>query len=552
MNKTRKLASLLLALVMVLGMVGSAMAGSITIKKAPNVSLDGKTFNAYKILDLEMFGDAGYVYTVPAELKNFYATEFSISADVGDFDYQVTQEIAAMQSNSTQLFAFVARALAAAKEAGITPATATGTAAESVKIDNLPLGYYVIEDVGAATPISALMLDSTGEQMEVTLKADKPTIEKKIDGDNDEDEGTNGLVDNNTGAIGDKVPYVLTSKVPDMTGYVKYFYVVTDTLSKGLTFNDDVVITIGDKTLVKDTDYSLTATKNEDGTTSLEIVFKNFIQYQAQKDAAIKITYSATINEQAVIGSAGNPNKVQLEYSSNPNIEPSSGDKPGEGDPTGKTPEDITRTFVTEVKLNKVDPAGNKLAGAEFEITGTTLNKVLVTKQAYVEDAAGTYYMLKNGTYTTEEPTESNSDAYVSTETKYALKTTTEVVAVVPETVKAKATTGPDGQIVFTGLSAGTYTITELKAPEGYNLLQKPIQVVIGWKAPESDTTDCTWSYDWTDAAGEGNTVTVVNKAGTVLPSTGGIGTTLFYIAGSILVVGALVLMITKRRVTEK
>ena len=97
-----------------------------------------------------------------------------------------------------------------------------------------------------------------------------------------------------------------------MKGYTKYFFVMEYTLSKGLTYNEDMVITIGAKTLVKDTDYPLTVTKNADGTTSLEIVFKNFIQYKGQTDAAITLTYSATLNQDAVLDpTTGNPNTVK-------------------------------------------------------------------------------------------------------------------------------------------------------------------------------------------------------------------------------------------------
>ena len=275
MKHMRKLASLLLALALVLSLAVTALAaeeatGSITLNNADNVSVAGKTFNAYKILNLELVGESGYVYTVPAELVDFYAEEFDVDAASGEFDYLVTQKIAEMTSDSEELFAFTAKALAAAKEAEIDPAEVTGEAgATSVKFENLPLGYYVIEDTGAATPISALMLDSTDPNVEITIKADKPELEKKIDGDKDTDETTEGLVDFNNAAIGDKIPYVLTTAVPDMTGYAKYFFVVTDTMSKGLIFNNDVEISLGGETLTADEDYTVTFANNEDGRLTL-------------------------------------------------------------------------------------------------------------------------------------------------------------------------------------------------------------------------------------------------------------------------------------------
>lgn len=563
MKNLKKFASLLLALVMVLAMPAAAFAaeddtGDITIHASQTsnpVGVAGKTFKAYKILDLQMVGANGYVYTVPEDLKSFYATTLEIDLDEGDFDYQVTRKITAM--TEAELFAFAADALAAAKAAGIQPATATGAAgAEEVTIGNIPFGYYVVEDAGAEKPISALMLDTVNKAIDIYLKADKPTVDKKIDGDNDTDEGTTGKVENNNAAIGDNVPYEVTSKVPDMTGYTKYYFVLNDTLSKGLTFNDDVAITIGGTALTKDIDFTVEKTTNEDGTTSVEIVFKNFIQYKEQKGADIVVTYSATINGNAVIGTEGNANEVKLTYSNNPNTDESGnpGDKPGPDSPTGETPESKTRTFVTGVELIKVDPNNKRLTGAEFKIEGTKTNIVLVSKESFEENVDGTYWKLKDGSYTTDDPSSEGMDQskYESTTVKYTKNVTTTQVET-SEEVKATGTVGEDGVLRFDGLSAGTYTITELKAPNGYNLLQGPITVTIGFTAPNDQNSGCTWTVT---APADAQVVDgrvqleVENQAGGLLPSTGGIGTTIFYIVGGILVVGAAVLLITKKRMS--
>ncbi|MDO4312462.1 MAG: SpaH/EbpB family LPXTG-anchored major pilin [Eubacteriales bacterium] len=559
MKRTKKLVSLLLTLIMVLAMGTSAFAagetGSITIKDSSTVSVAGKTFNAYKILDVKLVGD-GYVYTVPADMKGFYANRYGLTGNEGDFDAQVATKI----NEEEDLFAFAAAALAAAKNAGITPSTANADAgAESVTISGLPLGYYVVEDAGAATPISALILDTTNPDVAIEIKADKPGVDKKIDGDKDTDEGTTGDVQYNNAAVGDKVPYKVTSKVPDMTGYTKYYFVVNDTLSKGLTFNDDAAITVGEKTLVKDTDYTVTSTENADGTTSVEIVFTDFIQYKDQTNDAITITYSATVNENAVIGTEGNPNKVTLTYSNNPNVkdngDPENPDKPKPDSPVGETPESETRTYVTDVELIKVDPQGNRLTGAEFKLEGTKLNTVLVRSDVYTEDADGAYWKLKDGSYTTDDPNTEGMDQtkYESTTTKYtkSVETTTIEKA---ENVTYTGTVGADGVLRFEGLAAGTYTITEIKAPDGYNLLKDPITVTIGFTAPASGSTECTWTYTGTDVVNGTNTnhVTITNKAGSELPSTGGMGTTLFYVIGGILVIGAAVLLITKKRMSAE
>ncbi|MGN0998540.1 MAG: isopeptide-forming domain-containing fimbrial protein, partial [Faecousia sp.] len=587
------LASLLLALVMVFALATTAFAegetGSITIKNATNVSVAGKTFNAYKILDVKSYTSDTVVYTVPEALKAFYQERYGLTGNEPDFDAQVVNKI----NEESDMFAFAAAALAAAKEANITPGTATaGENATSVTIDELPLGYYVVEDVGTAKPISALILDTTNLDVNVVIKADKPSVDKKIDGTKDTDESTEGDVEYNNAAVGDKVPYKVTSSVPDMTGYTKYYFVVTDTLSKGLTFNDDVEIKIGDMSLTTVTDnadgtktytaktynvtneddttaekpyYTVTVTPvkdedgNETGETVVEIVFNNFIQWKTKVGETILITYSATVNENAVIGTAGNPNEVKLTYSNNPNTtddgDTDNPDKPGHDSPVGETPKEETRTYVTDLEIIKVDQDGNRLIGAEFKIEGTKLNTVLVRTDVYTEDENGAYWKLKDGSYTTDDPNAEgmDQDKYEDTTTKYT-KTVQTIAIQKSDNVTYTATVGADGVLRFEGLSAGTYTITEITAPSGYNLLEDSITVTIGWTAPATGSTECTWTYNGTDTEGEGenvvytNHVTVTNQAGTELPSTGGIGTTIFYVLGTILLVGAAVLLVTKKR----
>ena len=343
MNTLKKLSALLLAMLLIMSLGTSAFAagstGSITINSNESVSVNGKSFNAYKLLDASFVNgtDAtgGVAYTVPEALKPFYEARYTdLNSSAADFGQLVAEKIAAEEN----LFSFAADALAAAKKANVVPGTATGSGDTAV-ISNLPFGYYVIEDDGTQRPVSALMLDTVGT-VELNIKAEMPTIDKNIDGTKDTDPSTTQNVKMNTEAIGDKVPYVLTSKVPSMVGYEKYFFVVNDTLSKGLTFNNDVAITIGGTSLTPDTDFTVSSTTAENGDTVVEIVFKNFIQYKT--GTPIEIRYSATLNENAVIGTAGNPNKVTLTYSNNPNVKPNgvpeNPDKPGSDDPTGVTP----------------------------------------------------------------------------------------------------------------------------------------------------------------------------------------------------------------------
>ncbi len=499
MKKTNKIFSVLLAIALVFAMAIPAFAadtwtGSITIKSADNVSVDGKTFNAYKLLDAEAVDvndlSKGVIYSIPTALQSFYNAEFGGDDDTATVD-EVTTALEAIKDDAAALQAFAVKALAAAKSANIAPATATGENGVAT-LSDLDFGYYVIEDAGKATPISALMLKSTSA--EVTLKADKPSIDKKIDGDTDGDKTTNDLVDYNTATVGEKVPYVITSKVPDMTGYTSYTYTVTDTFSAGLTFNNDVVITVGDKTLTKGTDYTVTV----DGQ-KVTIDFINFKQYA--KDAEITIKYTATVNENAIVGVEGNPNAADLTYSNNPQ------------DATSKetTPDEIVYTYLVDLIINKTDENGDALAGAEFAV--------------------------KQG-----------------------------------ETTIATGTSKDDGKVEFTwtngvGLKDGeTYTIVETKAPDGYNEA-KDITFTVTCTDPTTGT-DCDWSattakdtadkkvitFTVTDTAEADDyfETTIENTTGSLLPETGGMGTTILYIVGAILVVGAVVLLISKKRMSAE
>lgn len=486
MKRTGKLLSVILAIVLVFSSAIMAFAaetqtGTITINSATNVSVDGKTFNAYRILEAEAVDAAdlskGIVYSIPAELQSFYDGKFG-GDDGAATVTEITEALNAMDADALQ--AFSVDALAAAKDAGIAPETATG-ANDAATLSDIPFGYYVIEDAGAATPISALMLQTTSAT--VTIKADKPSIEKKIDGDNDGDAETAGLVDYNTAKVGETVPYVLTSKVPEMEGYTAYTYTVTDTFSAGLTYNDDIKVTIGGAEV---TDYTATYENQV-----LTVAFADLTAYTA--GAEIVITYTATVDTDAVKGIEGNPNTVVLEYSNNPQDATS----------TEKTPEDKVITYLIDLIINKTDAStpANPLAGAKFE--------------------------LYNGS-----------------------------------TLVATGVSGDDGVVVFAyeeGYSAGlkdgeTYTLKETEAPSGYNEAED-ITFTVSFDEPTS-TSDANWSTDNNvvnlNTAGDAFEITVVNHTGGLLPSTGGIGTTIFYIVGALLIIGAAVYLISKRRMSAE
>lgn len=491
----KKVLSVLTALVLVLALAIPAFAGSITIKPNDKVSpIDGRTFTAYKVLNATRTGDK-IVYSVPDGAKNFMATRFNIAKDDVAFSYKVAEEIRKLEGDD--LMNFATAVINAIEGGSITPlAKKTGAASgENYVIEGLDEGYYVIQDNGTKKPVSALMLATTDSNQELIIKADVPSVDKKI-GDSLETG-----VESNNAAIGDTVNYVIGSTVPRTVGYSKYTMVFRDTLSDGLTYNEGSLKVYIDGTEVSEAEGKYNFSQNGQ---KLTVTFADVKGMDGKK---IEIKYTATVNENAVIGVKGNDNTVKLEYSNNP-TDTSSKDE---------TKEEKTRTFVTQFKVNKIDASTTRpLEGVKFTLKGTKLNTVILTD--------------KNDQET--------------------IKKTTEEVVI-------NATTDSNGNIIFTGLSEGEYTLTEIETLAGYNILPEPIKITIGWTAPANDTADCTWTYK----QGEGEsatditlvenvaTITVENQGGAELPSTGGIGTTIFYVVGGLLVVGAAVLLVTRRKV---
>ena len=561
MKNAKRIASLVLALVMVFALAISVSAapvtedGSILIKDNDTVKASQKTFDAYKVLDLKAYTDANgeittYEYTVPNSLADFYADRYNLDKTASDFNAKVRAGI----DGEDDLYDF-ARAVVAAS----TSAAYTGNPVENGYLFNgLPLGYYAIVDSTAQgdyiKPVSAIILDTATPNVEIEVKAEKPPVDKEIDEDNDLGT-TDDRVDQNEAAIGDTITYVITSQVPDMTGYDKYFFIMKDQMSKGLTYTNNMTVKVGDKVLTEN-DYELTVVENEDGTTDMKIVFKNFLQYNTAEFVGkpVEVTYTALLNENAEINRDPNTNEVHLEYSNDPDVEYDGENEPGPNDeekpPLGEVPPVEVHTFTTTLELVKTDAIGNRLEGAEFTLTGETMNIVRVTKSTFELDPNGTHWKLKDNSYTTTDPnstidgTPVDKTAYASLTDKYTKVTTVTIEETEGEDVSITGTVGKDGILRFEGLKSGEYTIKEIKAPEGYNILTEELNVTITW-----DETTGDFTYEGAVDNNGVARITIVNQAGDELPETGGIGTTMFYIIGGILLVAALVVLVTRKRV---
>ena len=513
MKHIKKLASLLLALVMVLSLAVTAFADepttySITI----NNSTAGHTYEAYQIFT----GDLATNEAGNKVLSNIvWGSGVSEAGQTALGDAAAKAETLKTEAD--------AKAFAKAVAPYLTTAAGSANTVTDGKyvISGLAAGYYLVKDqddslTGDNDSYTEYIIQVVGN-VTATPKSDVPEVQKKVKDINDSTDTTKtDWQDSADYDIGDSIPFQLKATLANnVSSYTTYKVVFHDTLSKGLTYNNDAKVYIGG---TETNGFTVTATVNADGTTTLTVSCDDVKALGAGNSSVITVEYTAKLNENAVLGSAGNPNEVYLEYSNNPN-------KSEEGNnETGETPKDVVIVFTYKTIINKVDSENKPLTGAAFK-----LEKLIKGK----DGAEDTWTTVKE--FTVDETTTS---------------------------------------FTFSGLDDGQYKLTETKTPAGYNTID-PIYFVI--EATHDETADAptlkTLNAYLTDANGnkqtemkEGESVnidlgtvdltagsittTVVNKSGSELPSTGGIGTTIFYVLGGVLVLAAVVLLVTKKRMS--
>lgn len=470
MKRTKRIASVLLALVMALSLITTAFAagetGSITIDNA----VVGKTYTIYRIFDLNSHNDdyTAINYKVSAKWAAFFqdgakGLDYVTIDDQGYVTWKVDADKAAFAKDA---YAFA--------QASSIPNDGQNKATNStVKFENLTLGYYLVQsDLGVLCS-----LDTTMPNVTIKEKNSQPTVDKQVQ------ENSNGTWgDTNDANIGDTVNFKTTINVVD--GQPKN-YVLHDKMSDGLTFDaGSVEVKIGDRTLTPGSDYTLIANP-KDGCT-FEIGFKENV---LKPNDVVIVTYSATLNEKAVIYPEPNTNETKLVY--------------GEG---SETTWDETKTFTYQFDLVKTKTDKTVLDGAEFKLydAKTDGNEI-----ALIDEGKGVYRVATVA--------EKDDDGFVSA------------------TIKA-------GKVTIKGLDSGTYYLEETKAPAGYNVLAERVEVKI-------DHANLTATVEGDTYVSGG--VQVINQTGAELPSTGGIGTTIFYVVGGLLVVAAGVLLVTRKRMSK-
>lgn len=503
MKYTKKILALLLALTMMFAMAvnvwadETAKTGSITIDNAVNE----KTYTIYRIFDVNSHNTdySALNYTVSDKWRGFFQ-KGEAGLDYVDIDEQygyVTWKALASAAE------FAATAIKYAEDNSIGNDGTIKATGSSVVFNNLDLGYYLVKsDLGALCS-----LDTTTPNVTIKEKNGKPTIDKVVQEDSNSEWGKKNDAD-----LGQTVNYKTTINVIDGQP-VKY--ILHDKMT-GLTFTGVTSITVQRNgktvTLTNGTDYTVKTNDVNDGC-SFEVHFTDNTEDGVTSSVlkpndVVTVNYSATVNADAVIGSTGNPNETRLNYGEN-----------------GKTEKHETRTYVWEMKVFKYTVKGDEktetpLAGAEFKLykMEDDQEKYAIATEIKGEDGKVTGYKV-----TGWMATESDGTTFVSPET---------------------------GKFDIVGLDAGTYKLVETKAPAGYNKLAGEIEIVISktYGGADGNTGTATVTYGGS-STGE---VKVLNQTGTELPSTGGMGTTIFYILGSALVLAAGVLLVTKKRMSTE
>lgn len=479
----------------------------------------GKTVNAYKMFSATVSGDGKAVsYTLTDEWKPFFKNSVGLTGVTDEnVNDKANDYVSKLKDSTLVAFATKASNWAQTKANNITAdATATVSADASngkytATFTGLGYGYYVVAVPGAtlanAKSQYATLVSVHSTKVDADIKGDLPTVDKKVQVDGTGKDATDAK-------IGDTLTFTLTSTIPDMSAYDTYTFNFKDTLSKGLTFGQVKSVKVENVTLTENTDYTVT-TPTASNNNTLTVAMKDFkTKQQANAGKKITVTYTATLNKDAVVGGAANVNSATIQYSNNPST-----------NGTGESEPSKVRVFTYGFTVDKYtgknyDDTATRLAGAEFTLAhkgGTAISFVKVADSA-----------TQNAVYRVAKADEAGATTTI--------------------------TTPANGKVEFRGLENGEYTLTETKAPAGYNKLASAIGVKVNGQNNGTDTTNATVTItynndngnDYNQTASNG-VIPVQNKSGAILPGTGGMGTIAFTVIG-VLVIALGVAWTLKRK----
>ena len=496
MKLFKKLASFILAfaMVMAIAMPSVVVAADTTYKLTLQNTVEGHTYEVYQVFSGTL--STKNTKKVLSDLKwgsgvkaNAYTETAKTKAET------LTDEVAAR--------AF-AKELVDEKKLS-NPTKTVESNATTTEITGLTAGYYLVKDTDRSLEnkhdsYTAYILQVVGDAT-TSVKSDVPSSEKKVKDINDStDTDTIGWQDAADWDIGDEVPFKIEGTLPsNYDKYKTYTLKFHDKEEKGLTFKRDTVKVFIDNTEITE---GFRVVENPEDKDTFDVVFDDLKTTSAKNNSVIRVEYKSVLNEQANLGEPGNKNTMHMEFSNNPNNE--------QGGEFGKTPGDTVIVFTYKVDVNKVDEKGNKLTGAEF-----TLEKKI------------------KGT---------------------------------PDTWKkiTKVSGTADDLFEFKGIDDGDYRLTETKAPDNYDKLSAPIYFTVtaghvDGATPYLDT------FSGNITSGNVGTMTftankdsgilstkVVNKPGSSLPETGGMGTTILYVAGAVMILAAGAFLVMQKKAEDK
>ena len=500
MKHARKLASLLLALIMVFALATTAFAAENTIISAPEGST--RTYDVYQIFTGDLHEGVlsnikwGKNGTGTEETAVDQTTLAALAAVNGKSDTEKLTEIQKYVKLDSEKF---------------------GTVSNGNSL-TVPTGYYLIKDNGPVNDGEAYSLYVVQVVGPTTIspKVGTTTSDKKVKDTNDSTaNSTTDWQDSADYDIGDAVPFKLSATIAQDYANYTHDYKLTfhDKEDTGLSFNKDSVKVYVDGTLIT-TGYEV-VTEGLTGGCTFEVRFANLKDIASvHVGSVISVEYTSTLNNQAVIGSTGNKNTSHVSYTNNPNDE-----QAGEG---GKTPDDVVIVFTYQTIVNKVTKNPAYDASKDTGKTGTD------------SDGNTEFIPLKGAGFTLYKKNASGAYEAVGSELKGEDMTT----------------------FTWSGLDDGDYKLVETTTPSGYNTIPDIEFTITATHDVTSDNPtliSLSGGDKFTGVISTGVvSANIENQSGAQLPSTGGIGTTIFYVLGSVLVIGAAVLLVTKKRMSTK
>lgn len=511
MKSIKRIIALLLTAVMTMTMSVTAFAAdsgcslTVNVKGGQESGLDlkGQTINLYKLFDVttsQSNGKTNYAYTVNGTYKSTLAATLNVSADAKNEDFVKNVNDLNKTAGAVQKFAndFTTKALTQ----NLDPTTTSGKIAassQSYTFNDLDAGYYLVY-LKCGKEIQSSLITVEKETNTVNLKTEAPSITK--------------TANKATVNIGDVVKYTVTGSVPDTTGYSDYTYKIHDTLSNGLDFVNDangtaletgattvnVTVAFGEGITGEGT-APTAATLDTTNKRKMSLDLSEWVKAnQINKGKEFTVTYYAKVNKDADVSTKNN---ATLEYCNKP------------GETTTTTPSEAkTPTYPLDINKIKAGTEVDRLAGAKFKLYSSKTDADSANENAITVSGSNGNYVI--------DPTSS----------------TTEFVSV--KSIEEKGY-----NLRVNGLAEGTYYLVETKAPDGFNKLTAPIEVKIT-KSTDTDVNNWTISKD--SKVENDKIIDVENSTGSMLPSTGGMGTIAFTVVAALLLLGVAVSFIRDRK----